>query len=143
MAEAIFSGLIEQENLPRKRYICNKSKRSSQDGGSRKREYGIRTTYNMEELLKDADIIVLAIKPNDAGSALQKVQPFIKSNALIISVIAGISIGFIEEKIKVACAIARAMPNTSASIGKSATAITFNENVSDGQKQLQTRFFQP
>ena len=71
------------------------------------RRYGIHTTYDLDELVRDADMIIFAVKPKDAGEALMKIQPYLNRNVFFISVMAGISINFIENKIKADCAIAK------------------------------------
>lgn len=140
MAEAIIAGLIEKkichhENI----YATNRNDRSKM--AELESRYGIRTSYNMEELLYDADVIVFAVKPKDADAALQRIRSFVRKDVLFISVLAGISLSFIEERLGAGSAIVRAMPNTSASVGKSATAITFNENVTLKQEQLAIDMF--
>ena len=77
MAEAIFSGLIDK-GICRGSDIFATNRNDQVKMADLERKYGIRTTYNMEELLKDADIIVLAIKPSDAGSAFAKNPAFYK-----------------------------------------------------------------
>lgn len=140
MAEAIIAGLVNKQicegtNI----YITNRENEDKMNDLENK--YGIQPTYQMEELLKDADLVILAVKPNDAEAVLQKIKPYIDSKTVLVSVMAGISMQFIQERLYPNCAIARAMPNTSASIGKSATAITFNELVMDKQKQLTETVF--
>ena len=61
-------------------------------------------------------------------------------NTFIISVIAGITIEHIEYALEFKGAIARAMPNTSAALGKSATAISFNPLLSSYQKSWTITF---
>lgn len=140
MAEAIIAGLIEKN-------ICNKGDIVVTNREDRtkleqlERRHGITSTYDMDELIRDADMVIFAVKPKDADSALQKIQPYIHNDTFFISVMAGISLGFMEEKLELPCAIARAMPNTSASVGKSATAISFNQHVSENQKKLAKTVF--
>lgn len=101
--------------------------------------YEIKSSYDTRSLLSDADIIILAVKPKDAREALQKIQPYMDGQ-LLISVLAGLSIGFIENMIG-KMPIARAMPNTSAMIGQSATGLSFNEHILDSQRTLAIAIF--
>ncbi|WP_404403648.1 pyrroline-5-carboxylate reductase [Jeotgalibacillus malaysiensis] len=101
--------------------------------------YEINSSYDTRNLLKDADVIILAVKPKDASDALQTIQPYMNGQ-LLISVLAGLSIGFIERIIGQA-PIARAMPNTSAMIGQSATGLAFNDHIFDLQRSLATSIF--
>lgn len=140
MAEAIIAGLIEK-NICQGEDILVTNRENRAKLEQLEHQYGIQLTYDMDELIKDADLVIFAVKPKDADYALQKIQPYIQSNTFFISVMAGISISFMEDKLKTSCAVARAMPNTSASVGKSATAISFNHRVSENQKQLAERVF--
>ncbi len=68
--------------------------------------------------------------------------PILSDNTLVISVLAGVTIKHISEKLTFNGAVARAMPNTSAAMGKSATAVSFNGNLSHNQKEWTTTLFQ-
>lgn len=86
-------------------------------------------------------MVILAVKPKDAGAALGKMAPHIREHTFLISVMAGISLSYLQSRLNVRQPIARAMPNTSACVGKSATAITFNDSVSEQQKRLAASVF--
>ncbi|MBM7577505.1 pyrroline-5-carboxylate reductase [Jeotgalibacillus terrae] len=101
--------------------------------------YGVKSTYDFPQLFDQADIIILAVKPKDAKEALTSIKPFYNEQ-LLISVLAGLSISFIEH-ILARGAIARAMPNTSAMIGESATGLSFNSQLSDSQKDVARSIF--
>ncbi|MCJ8006755.1 pyrroline-5-carboxylate reductase [Lederbergia wuyishanensis] len=140
IAEAMIAGLIEK-NIVNPKNICITNRNNKQKMTELEQKYGIYTTYDTNELVHDADMIIFAVKPKDAGEALDKISPYIRENSFFVSVMAGISIEFITDKLKTNCAIARTMPNTSASVGKSATAITFNPFVSNEQKELALSIF--
>ncbi|CAM3959610.1 pyrroline-5-carboxylate reductase [Lederbergia lenta] len=140
MAEAIITGLIEKEICQNDQiYVTNRNNKEKME--ELEHRHGLHTTYNMKELLQSTDIIIFAVKPKDADAVLQKIFPYIEKNTVFVSVLAGISIHFMEERLHKKSPIVRAMPNTSASVGKSATAITFNQNVTLKQKQLTLDIF--
>jgi len=141
MAEALISGIVENKLLSGKQiWVTNRSngERLQQLNG----QYGVSTSYNWEEVLKDADLIVLAMKPKDVASAVEQCKHFLTKEMLIVSVLAGVSIESIEMLAEKSLAIVRAMPNTSAAIGKSATALAANENVSSSQTKLVKTLFE-
>ncbi|WP_374049769.1 pyrroline-5-carboxylate reductase family protein [Neobacillus sp. PS3-34] len=87
MAEALISGitsngLLEKQNI----WVTNRSDRKKLD--RLHLEYGVSITYDLEALFKDADVIVLAMKPKDALSGIKRISPFLTEKALIISVLA-------------------------------------------------------
>ncbi|MBM7713730.1 pyrroline-5-carboxylate reductase [Bacillus thermophilus] len=140
MAEAIIAGLIEK-NIAERKNILVTNREDQTKLADLKKKYGIQPTYQMEELMEDTDMVIFAVKPKDAAAALKKIKPYLKEDTLFVSVMAGISLSYMENRLNVQQPIARAMPNTSASVGKSATAIAFNDSVSKHQKQLATTVF--
>ena len=131
MAEALIQGWIKYSVAPPEAiYISN---HSNQDRLKELRKaYGVNILQDYAQL-QDTDLIILAMKPKDALNAMQTIAPHINPQTAILSIVAGISIETIEMGLG-ARAIARAMPNTSATIGLSATGISFNEAVQSAQK---------
>lgn len=126
MAEALMSGML-QEGLfvPSQITVTN---RSDQERLSFLSEhYHVNFTYDMKELIEQATIIILAMKPKDVTDGVNRIAPYIKENQLVISVLAGISTSKITSLIGKEVPVIRAMPNTSATIGKSATALSKGE----------------
>jgi pyrroline-5-carboxylate reductase len=140
MAEAMISGIGASGLLPGEQmWVTNK-----QDTNRLKtleQKYGIRATYDYGELFYDADAVVLAMKPKDAAAAIEEIKAYLTDGILIISVLAGVSTEAIEAAAGKSLAVARAMPNTSAAIGKSATALAVNEHVTGMQKMLVKELF--
>ncbi|MGB8000332.1 MAG: pyrroline-5-carboxylate reductase [Anaerobacillus sp.] len=140
MTEAMIEGMISQGFAnPKKLMIMNRS--NSQRLDELEDKYSVQTTQNTEELLKRSNILILAMKPLDASSALENIQPFITHNHLIISVLAGITTSYVEELIGMRIPIVRAMPNTSAAIGFSATAIAPGEFATKKHLSFAERLF--
>ncbi|WP_083632301.1 pyrroline-5-carboxylate reductase [Domibacillus antri] len=134
MAEAIIagglkSGALQAENT----YVTNRSDAIRLNELAN--QFGIQTGYEVESVLQEADVIVLAMKPKDAAAGLEAIQSSINEHSVVISLLAGVGIDFIEKTIGKPCSIIRAMPNTSAAVGKSATAIALNELVTAEQHQ--------
>ncbi|MFB5265389.1 pyrroline-5-carboxylate reductase [Paenibacillus enshidis] len=110
-----------------------------------KTRYGVLTQNDKadkEELLRRAPIIVLAMKPKDAGAALKAMGPLLSENQLLISVIAGLSIRTMQQLLGRNQPIARTMPNTSSSIGLGATGITFSKEISPEQRTSVLQMFE-
>lgn len=122
MAEAIISGMI-QYNFVKSKQICVTNKSNRERLKYLKDKYNVYVEENREKVIDRADIIVLSVKPNDIKSAIDSIKKFVYSEQLIISVIAGVSTTAIETQMNKEIPIVRAMPNTSASVGFSATAL--------------------
>jgi pyrroline-5-carboxylate reductase len=122
MAEAIISGILTKGVMsPENIHVINKSNKDRLL--SLKERYHVHCTNDVKQVIKDAKIIILSVKPKDIGDALESIKPYILPNQLVISVVAGVSTDFITKTLECRIPIVRAMPNTSAAIGLSATAI--------------------
>jgi pyrroline-5-carboxylate reductase len=140
MAEAFISGilengLIDQENI----WVTNHS--NIERLSYLKTTYGIQTTYDLNDLFHGADIVLLAMKPKDAATGVQQIREYLTNQMLVISVIAGVSMATIEALAEKPLALVRSMPNTSAAVGKSATAIAVNTRASNEQIERTKEIF--
>ena len=86
--------------------------------------YGINGVTRENLNFDNIDIIVLAMKPKDAETALQSIQDLLQPQQLILSVLAGITTSFIEQHLPSGQQVIRVMPNTSSMVRESATAIS-------------------
>jgi pyrroline-5-carboxylate reductase len=140
MAEAFISGILENSLIDKKNvWVTNNS-----NEGRLKRlsdTYGVRTTYDLKELFAGADIVILSMKPKDAATAIQYIREYLTEKMLVVSVLAGVSMSTIETLARLPIAVVRAMPNTSAAVGKSATAVAVNERVTPKQIELMKDLF--
>lgn len=76
---------------------------------------GINVAKNISDLIKNSDVIVLAVKPQDFDSVLGQIKNYIKKN-LVVSIAAGITTAHIEKLLGKA-KVVRTMPNLPAKIG--------------------------
>jgi pyrroline-5-carboxylate reductase len=86
--------------------------------------YQLSSIAEQKEKLLDADILILAVKPQVANEMLEEWGPKLTRKNQIISVIAGVTTSHIESYLQEEISVIRSMPNTSSTIGMSATAIT-------------------
>lgn len=139
MAEAIIAGLIAKELVPPQNI-------TALNRGNRERiekliaRYGINDT-NKETAITNADLIVLAVKPKDIDSALSECAHLTHKNQLFISVLAGISTDYITSLLGHEAPVIRSMPNTSATIGLSATGIASGKTASEESIALAKQLF--
>jgi pyrroline-5-carboxylate reductase len=86
----------------------------------------------------DAAAIVIAVKPQMAPDAVPPVGLYVGKSTLVVSIMAGRTIGFLEAILPPGTAIVRAMPNTPAAIGRGITVAVPNAKVSARQRKLTT-----
>src|SRR5262249_43218946 len=65
--------------------------------------------------------IVIAVKPQSTPEAVWTLKPFVGPSTLAVSIMAGRTLGFLEEALPPNTAVVRAMPNTPAAIGRGIT----------------------
>jgi pyrroline-5-carboxylate reductase len=145
MAEALIRGLVTTSLIrPESIYAFNRSDLNRLKDLQNRYHILIPVTESDEErtrLVREADIIVLAMKPKDVGGALSEYRETIHVNTLIISVVAGLAIDTIEQLLGRPQAIARTMPNTSATIGLGATGLAFSLSVNKSQRDIALAIF--
>ncbi|WP_010284480.1 pyrroline-5-carboxylate reductase ProI [Bacillus timonensis] len=141
MAEAMISGMLQKELfLPRQISVMNHSNQERLKNLNK--SYGVTTTQNKQEAIKNAGIIILAIKPKDVAEAVLAIKNEVNENQLIISVLAGVATTTITDLLNKEVPIVRAMPNTSATIGKSATALAVGMYANENHLMIARQLFE-
>jgi pyrroline-5-carboxylate reductase len=141
MAEAMIAGLLKQQHVDRQNImITNRSNDERLEYF--KKQYGINTTRNHQELIEQADVIVLAMKPKDLTEGLGTIKQYLHEHQLIVSLLAGVSTNSITSLLEKQAPIIRAMPNTSAAIGRSATAIAKGRYATEEHLAIASQLFQ-
>lgn len=139
MAEAIISRLI-QENIYHSSEIIV-SEPSYQRRQFWEEKYSVNITEKNQEVLDNADMIILAIKPQIFSMVISDLS-FHKDhkNPLILSILAGVSLDKLAQGFP-QFPIIRVMPNTPALVGEGMTAISANNFVSETQLTLTLSIF--
>ena len=97
--------------------------------------YGIKTYQENEKAACQGDIVVLSIKPQAADKVFKDIKHCLKTNVLILSIVAGVPISKISKGLE-RSKIVRSMPNTPAQIGKGITVWTASIEVTQSQKEI-------
>lgn len=120
MAEAIVSGMVAAEFCaPEKIVLTDIRPERLADLES---EYGVSTSTD-NSVVKNAEIVVLAVKPQVMDEVLQTIAPVLRKETLVISIAAGIPSSKIETALGEGVRVVRVMPNTPALIGQGASAL--------------------
>lgn len=106
------------------------------------REYGVTPCNSEVEVVKKADAVILAVKPNIIQSVLTEIDSALAdSSTLLISIAAGKTIDYIQSGLTHSNRIIRVMPNINAVVGEAISAYTANSEVTDQDKQLVEELF--
>ena len=113
------------------------------------KELGIAATTDNCKAVKDADVILLTVKPQAVAEVLQQIAPEIGPEALLVSVAASVPIGFIEKQLATASggkhdnvAVVRAMPNTPAAVGCGMTTICGGTHANQDHLEIARSMFE-
>jgi pyrroline-5-carboxylate reductase len=144
MGKAILSGLLAAGTSPKSIRVTTNSKASaeaiSSSNGVQATALESDSTANSSSA-KDADLVILAVKPNMILETLKEIATSLKPNCLVVSVAAGITTKAMEEQLSGNAAVVRAMPNTPSVVGLGVTGISKGSNVSDQQLDLAVKLF--
>jgi pyrroline-5-carboxylate reductase len=134
MGGALLKGMMRRSWARPENFIASDSDSSRLEVFSK--ELKVRTTENNSKAAKDADIILLAVKPQILDQVLEEIGGGLSSKQILVSVVAGVKTEHISSYIKKEIPVVRAMPNISALIGESATAISRGKHASKDDMKL-------
>ncbi len=96
--------------------------------------YGIEVYADALSAVNGADIVVLAVKPQQMAAVCREIAPALMQDCLVISIAAGIELASLERWLGRAQPIVRVMPNTPALIGAGASGLVANRHTRIEQK---------
>ncbi|MDH0031458.1 MULTISPECIES: pyrroline-5-carboxylate reductase [unclassified Acinetobacter] len=134
MAQALIGGLLSR-GLPTTRITVSDPVEQIRHVLEEK---GIQTTTDNAEAIKNADVVVLAVKPQVLATVLQPLKGLL-SDKLVISIIAGAEIQTISDLIGGSQRIVRVMPNTPALVQTGAHGIYAPEAVGVQDRELSSQ----
>lgn len=137
MAEAIIRGL-RAVGMSTEIRVTNRSNREKLQHMA---EHYKVTSSTYEEIVKESEIIVLAVKPKDMLEVLKNLKNDLKPSQLLITVAAGIPIKTYETNVP-GIPVIRAMPNTSSSVLKSMTGLVRGSAAQDQHVKMAEAIFQ-
>ncbi|MEI6084152.1 MAG: pyrroline-5-carboxylate reductase [Verrucomicrobiota bacterium] len=132
MAEALIRGLLVNKLLQPRQIIVTDVRADRLE--FLQQSFNIRTSQDNAATVREADIIVLAVKPQQMSAVLTGLRP--TPAGLFISIAAGITSARIEKELGGAARVIRVMPNTPALVGAGAAALAKGQGASLEDLQL-------
>jgi len=120
MGSTLVSGLIRSGRDPSELVITSRSGERAKELAGR---YGVRGATNVEAA-EAADTLVLVVKPQDMDGLLAEIKDHVRPGALVVSLAAGITTGWLENRLPPGTAVVRVMPNTPALVDEGMAAIS-------------------
>ncbi|HEY1133597.1 MAG TPA: pyrroline-5-carboxylate reductase [Nocardioides sp.] len=120
MGETLLSGLIRAGRRPDELVVGEKRPERAEELTER---YGVAVVDNLDAARR-ADTVALVVKPQDMGAVLEQVAPVLRPGQLVVSLAAGITTAYVEERVPAGVAVVRVMPNTPALVDEGMAAIS-------------------
>ncbi len=121
MGEALIHGLLHGHLCRPDQILCS-DVRPERLKAIRKK-YGVKGTSHNTEVVKQSDIIILAVKPQIMKQVVDEIAKYLDLSKLIISIAAGVPLEAIESCAKKELKLIRVMPNICVSVREGVSAI--------------------
>lgn len=103
-------------------------------------EKGVNVGSDNAAAVKDADLIILAVKPKQAETILEEVGHLFTSNQILVSLVTGVSLEHMEKVWKIPSICFRAMPNTAVELQESITCISHQSTTVENVEMVENLF---
>ena len=128
MAKAMIGGMVEKGIVPPGNIVGTAKTVETREAV--RAEYKIKIRESNAGVAKEADVLVLAVKPQFIEEVIREIRGEISANKLIISIAAGKTIQWIEQAFDSEIKLVRCMPNTPAMVAAGCTGVCINDRVS-------------
>ena len=129
MAKAIIGGILQNELVKPENIVGSSATEVSRNQAQQ--QYGIRTEASNVEVARQADLLVLAVKPIVLPIVIEEIRDVVDENQLILSVAAGKTTKWLTEQFEHPVKIIRCMPNTPALVQEGCSAVCRSSTVSE------------
>ncbi|WP_030055670.1 MULTISPECIES: pyrroline-5-carboxylate reductase [Streptomyces] len=127
IGEALLSGLLRAGKDPADVLVTARRPERAAELAAR---YGVVAVSNAEAA-KLADTLILAVKPQDMGTLLEELAPYISPDRLVISAAAGIPTAWFEQRLAAGTPVVRVMPNTPVLVDEGMSVISAGSHASE------------
>jgi pyrroline-5-carboxylate reductase len=140
MGRALIGGMLRRGTRP-EHITVGESSPAAREALSA--DFGIQSTADNAAAVEPASVIVLAVKPQIAGTVLAPLQPALqRARPVVISIAAGIRLAALESWCGAGVPVVRAMPNRPALLGAGATGLFAPASVAAAHREVAERVMQ-
>ena len=127
MGSAMIAGILKKGVFEKNEIIVSNL---TEEGSRKSREkLGVVTTLDNCEVVKNANIVILAVKPQFYEEVIGEVKGYLTPEHMIVGIAPGKTLAWLEEKCEQPLKVVRLMPNTPAQVGEGMTGVCANERV--------------
>jgi pyrroline-5-carboxylate reductase len=127
IGEALLSGLLRGQRSAAEIVV---SEKHAERAAYLTERFGVQVT-DVAAAVKQAETLVIAVKPQDIDTLLAEMAPAIESRHVVVSVAAGVTTRHIERALPDGVAVVRCMPNTPALVDQAMTAVAAGVHAAD------------
>ena len=139
MGEALIKGLLAANRVPAEAIFATDVRQERLKDLDR--QYGIQVAAGNGELVRHADVVILAVKPQIMDDVLKEIAPAVTRRKLLISIAAGVSTPRLRAGLGKDARLIRVMPNTPALVLEGVTAIAKAEGLEPGDLDVAGEIF--
>lgn len=140
MGEALLKGLITSGLYKKNQIIISDT--DSERLKVISSRYHVNTTSNNKQIIKQSNVIVLAVKPDAIEGVLSEIKGFLTPGKILVSIAAGITTSLISKKTTKRVKLVRAMPNTPALVLMGATVLYFDRLLNQKERESIKQIFE-
>lgn len=140
MAKAMIGGMLQKEIVHKSDILG--AARSEETLEAVRAAYGIETRTDNGKVAREADVLILAIKPQFFQTVIEEIRDSVLAETLVISIAAGKTMAWIEQAFNKEIKLVRCMPNTPALVGAGCTGVCVNARVSREETALGLRLME-
>lgn len=129
MGEALIRGLLAAKTVAPAQLIATDIRPERLEFF--KSTFGVRASSDNAAAVADADIVLLAVKPQQMSAVLGTFKSRMSNQKLIVTIAAGVSTARIERELGNSPRVVRVMPNTPALVGAGAAALCKGAHATD------------
>ena len=133
MAEAIIAGLLADRAVAGSALVASHPRRERRDALAER--HGIQPVARNRDALADAEVVVLAVKPQMLGRVMRELRGELAADQVVVSIVAGATIRTLVDGLQHA-AVVRAMPNTPSQIRRGISVWSASEACTARQRLL-------
>ncbi|MGZ4453792.1 MAG: pyrroline-5-carboxylate reductase [Actinomycetes bacterium] len=139
MGEALLSGMLRAGRKPGDLLV---TARRPERADLLRERYGVQVVSNADAA-KDADTLLLTVKPQDMAALLDELAPHVPADRLVVSAAAGTTTGFIERRLAEGTPVVRVMSNTPVLVDEAMSAISAGSHASEEHLRRTEAVFSP
>jgi len=133
MAEAIIAGLLADRAVTAGALVASHPRRDRRDALAER--HGIQPVARNRDALADAEVVVLAVKPQMLGRVMRELRGELAADQVVVSIVAGATLRTLVDGLQHA-AVVRAMPNTPSQIRRGISVWSASEACTARQRDL-------